>query len=54
MLVIWISLGFIHLTVSDSYLTDINFWILLGLFASYIITRIKQNRLEEPNRGSVY
>lgn len=28
---IWISYGFIHLIVSSSYLTDIKFWILLGI-----------------------
>jgi len=31
LIIIWISLGFIHLMVSSSYITDIKFWILLGL-----------------------
>lgn len=30
-LIIWISYGFIHLMVSSSYLTDIKFWILIGI-----------------------
>lgn len=28
---IWVSLGFVHLMVSGSYLIDIKFWILMGL-----------------------
>lgn len=28
---IWLSLGFVHLTISSSYLTDMNFWIFLGI-----------------------
>lgn len=31
MIIIWISLGFVHLMVSSSYLTDIRFWIFMGL-----------------------
>ena len=31
LIIIWLSLGFFHLMVSGSYLTDIKFWILLGL-----------------------
>jgi hypothetical protein len=31
---IWISIGFAHLMVSSSYLTDIKFWIMLGLIIS--------------------
>lgn len=31
MIIIWLSLGFVHLFVSGTYLTDLNFWIMLGL-----------------------
>ena len=34
LIIIWMSLGFVHLMVSGSYLTDINFWIFLGLMIS--------------------
>lgn len=30
----WISLGFVHLMVSSSYLSDIKFWIMLGLLVN--------------------
>lgn len=29
--IIWVSLGFVHLIVSSSYLIDVKFWIFLGL-----------------------
>lgn len=29
--IMWLSLGFVHLMVSSSYLIDIKFWILMGL-----------------------
>lgn len=31
MVIMWLSLGFIHLLVSGSYLIDIKFWIFLGI-----------------------
>ncbi|WP_428909843.1 O-antigen ligase family protein [Niallia sp. Krafla_26] len=31
MVIIWLCLGFVHLMVSGSYLTEMKFWILLGL-----------------------
>lgn len=31
MIIIWLSIGFVHLFVSGSYLIDFKFWILLGL-----------------------
>lgn len=31
MIIIWISIGFVHLMISSSYLIDFKFWILLGL-----------------------
>lgn len=35
--IIWLSLGFIPLLVSGSYLTDINYWIFNGLIINYFI-----------------
>lgn len=29
--IIWLSLGFVHLMVSSTYITDIRFWIFLGV-----------------------
>lgn len=42
MIIIWLSLGFVHLMVSGSYLTDIKFWILIGLITNSLI--YKNNR----------
>lgn len=39
MMIIWISLGFVSLLVSGSYLIDVNFWALLGL----MISQLKMN-----------
>jgi hypothetical protein len=33
--IIWLSLGFVHLMVSSSYLTDLKFWIFLGLVINF-------------------
>lgn len=33
--IIWLSLGFVHLMVSSSYLTDLKFWIFLGLMINF-------------------
>ncbi|QCR31986.1 O-antigen ligase [Lysinibacillus sp. SGAir0095] len=35
MLIMWISIGLVSLFVSGSYLTELNFWIFLGLILSY-------------------
>jgi len=35
--IIWLSLGFVHLMVSDSYLTDLKFWIFLGLLINSLL-----------------
>lgn len=37
MMILWISMGFIELLVSGSYLTHIPFWILLGLIINKTI-----------------
>lgn len=34
MVMIWLCLGFVHLMVSGSYLTEMKFWILLGLLVN--------------------
>lgn len=36
MVIIWLSLGFIHLMVSSSYLIDLKFWIFLGMMIKII------------------
>lgn len=40
MMNIWISLGFVSLLFSGSYLSDVNFWTLLGL----MVSQLKMNR----------
>ena len=47
MIIIWLSLGFVHLMVSGSYLIDIKFWIFMG-----ILTSIFSNRICERSPGS--
>lgn len=37
---IWVSIGFIHLMVSSTYLTDFKFWIFLGLIFN-VLSRTK-------------
>lgn len=36
LVIMWLSLGFVHLMISGSYLTDIKFWILLGLIMNFM------------------
>lgn len=46
MMIIWISLGFVSLLVSGSYLIDVNFWTLLELtFSQFTLDR--GNRLKQ-------
>lgn len=43
MLIIWVSLGFVSMFVSGSYLTDLGFWTFLGLmFKSFFFHEIKE------------
>ena len=42
--IIWVSLGFVHLMVSSSYLTDLKFWILLGLLINMLFNRVQKSR----------
>ncbi|WP_242302228.1 O-antigen ligase [Bacillus cereus group sp. BfR-BA-01423] len=46
MVIIWLSLGFVQLMISSSYLIDINFWILLGLLVKVTMINTKSNGLE--------
>jgi O-antigen ligase len=41
--IIWISLGFVHLLFSSSYLIDIRFWILIGV----IVNILKKKRYNQ-------
>jgi O-antigen ligase len=41
LITIWMSLGFIHLLVSSSYITDINFWIFMGLLTKQMRLKFK-------------
>lgn len=38
-IIMWLSLGFVHLLVSSSYLTDIKFWIFLGVMMKFMKNR---------------
>lgn len=38
-IIIWISIGFLHLLVSSSYLTNFKFWIYLGLSLKYLTSK---------------
>jgi hypothetical protein len=42
MTIIWISLGFVHLMVSSSYIVDMKFWIMVGLLANSGIWKRKK------------
>lgn len=44
--IIWLSLGFIPLMVSGSYLIDFNFWIFLGIVTSHFIRPYYRNKSE--------
>lgn len=41
MITIWVSIGFVHLLVSSSYLIDFKFWIFIGLALSGLSNNIK-------------
>ena len=47
LVIMWISLGFIHLMVSSSYLIDIKFWIFMGLITNLLI--VKRSHVDEEN-----
>lgn len=50
LIVLWMSLGFVHLMVSSSYITDIKFWIFLGVLLSAFKKLTKKNK-EKINLG---
>jgi O-antigen ligase len=41
MCAIWLSLGFVHLMVSGSYIIDMKFWIFLGILFRNIMCKTK-------------
>ena len=44
LIALWLSLGFVHLMVSGSYLIDIQFWIFLGIVVNFSLgTGRKEN-----------
>ncbi|MCP3029528.1 O-antigen ligase family protein [Halobacillus sp. A5] len=47
MLIIWINLGFVHLMVSQTYLTDIKFWVLIGLIINYLFLKSSPQEIEK-------
>ena len=40
MMIIWTSLGFVHLMVSSSYLTDMKFAIFMGLITKGVAKKV--------------
>ncbi|SOB93669.1 O-antigen ligase-like membrane protein [Ureibacillus xyleni] len=50
MIIIWVSIGLISLFVSGSYLTEIQFWVLMGLIVGYYLhgpELVKPNEVTE-------
>jgi len=48
MIIIWFSMGFVHLMVSSSYLTDIKFWIFAGLMIKMLFNNNSEFSLVYP------
>ncbi|MGJ5715825.1 O-antigen ligase family protein [Staphylococcus equorum] len=49
-LIIWLSIGFIHLFISSSYLIEMKFWILFGFMINILfIKQCKSYEIEESN-----
>lgn len=46
MVIIWVSLGFVQLMVSSSYLVDIKFWIFLGLLIKAVSPNLQRGNVE--------
>lgn len=51
MVIIWLSIGFVSLFVSGSYLTDFKFWIMLGLLLGKLQ---KNNKMNSSKRRANY
>lgn len=48
---IWMSLGFVHLFVSSSYLIDLKFWLFMGLVCrSYFPNKAFERKMHDPER----
>nr|WP_142380780.1 O-antigen ligase family protein [Staphylococcus hominis] len=49
MIIIWLSIGFVHLFISSSYLIEMKFWIFIGLLINimFIKTKITLERENE-------
>lgn len=54
MAIIWLSLGFIHLMVSSSYLIDIKFWIFLGILINQLLRNNKQVEYTQQKNSNIY
>lgn len=44
MLTFWFSLGFVHLIVSSSYLTDMKFWVFMGLLINVLFSKSENKK----------
>jgi O-antigen ligase len=53
LVIIWLSLGFVHLMVSGSYLTDLKFWIFLGLMINSQSKRVRGGNYVKKNENFV-
>lgn len=54
MAIIWLSLGFVHLMVSSSYLIDIKFWIFLGILVNQLLRNNKQVEYAQQKNSNIY
>jgi hypothetical protein len=51
MIIMWVSIGFVHLLISSSYLIDFKFWILMGLILSrYTFRSFKEKQVQLCNK----
>lgn len=48
MIIIWLSIGFVHLFISSSYLIEMKFWIFIGLLINIMFIKTKVT-LEREN-----
>lgn len=51
-IIVWLSIGFIHLFISSSYLIEMKFWILLGLMINILFIN-KSSKQEIENYDGV-
>lgn len=50
---LWLSLGFVHLMVSGSYLVDIQFWIFLGLVVNLSLGTGRKGYKNEQQQSAI-